>query len=110
MRLARVQIVGLLILALILGAAQCVASCAADSCKPSAPPCHRHSAPNHVTAASCTQDFLLPDAHALPHVAPIGFVAVNFEVANPFVVASILAQREFSPPSPSFSSPTILRL
>jgi hypothetical protein len=104
----RVHLVTLLILALIFGAAQCVASCTGDSLKPSVPPCHQHQAPGHATSAACTLDSLVPDAQASPsaHIATIVFAAPTVESAHWFVVAEIFTSPVFSPPTP----PNILRI
>jgi hypothetical protein len=104
----RVHVVTLLILALIFGAAQCVASCTGDSLKPRVPPCHQHQAPGHATSAPCTLDSLLPDAQASPlaHIAVIGFAAAVVESAHVFVVDEILTSAAFSPPLSS----SILRI
>src|SRR5579862_661610 len=99
----RVHLVALLILALIFGAAQCVASCTGDSLKPSVPPCHQHQAPGHATSAACTLDSLLPDAQASPlvHFAVIGFAAPTVESEHWIAVAEIFTSPAFSPPTPS---------
>ena len=58
--MTQVQLTIVLILTLVFGAAQCVASCAAISCHDAnVPPCHKqHQTIDH---RSCGLDFLRPD-------------------------------------------------
>src|ERR1700722_12925967 len=88
MRASRVQIVALLIVALIFGAAQCLASCAADGGRSPAPPCHQHPAPSHQLAALCGHDFLVPDSHRLSggHAAAVAFHPPTVRTAPSFIV------------------------
>src|ERR1700678_621609 len=112
MRARRFQIVALLIVTLIFGAAQCIKTCTAQSCSSPEPPCHRHSAPDHDTSASCVPDSLVPDTHGLSfaHVMTVGLVVPTVQSAPLFVVVDALAAPAFSPPSPPVYSSTILRI
>src|ERR1700733_3749243 len=115
MSVPRVQVMALLVMTLILGAVQCVASCAGDDCNSAAPPCHQshhHPAPSHATSRACTQDFLLPDAPASPlmDIATIGFAAPIVPGAQLFKVTGIFTSPASSPPVPSLSSSSILRI
>ncbi len=94
---ARVQLVALLIATLIFSAAHCVASCAAESCKPAPPPCHQHK-----LAASCAYDFLVPDAHGLPTTSAIAIhlpVTLTVPSTPLFIAIETGPFADFSPPS-----------
>jgi hypothetical protein len=112
MSASRVQLVALLIVTLLFGALQCVASCAVEDCSSAVPPCHQHHAPSQETSAACTHDFLLPNVQASPldHIATIGFVALAVSNVRLLVVDEIVASPAFSPPSPYLSSSSILRI
>jgi|ERR1700677_2028328 hypothetical protein len=97
----RLQLVVLLIATLIFSAAQCVASCAAESSKPAPPPCHQHSAPGHQLAASCASDFLVPDAHreSTAYVIAIGLpITLTVASAPLFIALETTPFADFSPP------------
>jgi hypothetical protein len=99
---ARVQFIALLIATLVSSAAHCVASCAAESVKPAPPPCHQHSAPGHELAASCTSDFLVPDAHRslTTYAIAIGLPVMLTVRSTPLFIAVETPQfADFSPPS-----------
>jgi hypothetical protein len=99
---ARVQFVALLIATLVFSAAQCVASCAAESSKPASPPCHQHSAPGHELAASCAPDFLVPDAHRSPTIYAIAIhlpVMLTVRSTPLFIAVETPPFADFSPPS-----------
>jgi len=112
MRASRVQVVTLLVVALIFGAVQCVASCVSEIPSSSVPPCHQHPAPSKAVSADCTHDFVLPDVQAssLAHIATIAFAAPAVPCARAFIVNEIFTSQALSPPDPSLSSSTILRL
>jgi hypothetical protein len=98
---ARVQLVALLIATLLCGAAQCMATCATDSFKPAAPPCHQRQAPSHELAASCGHDFLVPDAHRSPAAnwIAIGEPGLTLRITPRFVAVESVPFQNFSPPS-----------
>jgi hypothetical protein len=112
MRASRIQVVTLLVVALIFGAVQCVASCVSESASNSVPPCHRHQAPSKAVSADCTHDFLLPDAQAssLAHIATIALAAPALPCTQAFIITKIFIAPALSPPDPSLSSSTILRI
>jgi hypothetical protein len=112
MRAPRIQVVALLVLALIFGAVQCVASCASESPSTGGPPCHGHPVPSHAVGADCTHDFLLPDVQtsSLAHIATIAFAAPAVPCAHLIIATEIVVTPALSPPDPSFSSSIILRL
>lgn len=98
---ARVPFVALLIATLLCSAAQCMATCATDSFKPAAPPCHQHPAPSHELAASCGHDFLVPDAHrsSTANWIAIGEPGLTLQIAPLFVAIESAPFENFSPPS-----------
>src|ERR1039458_4385087 len=104
-QMRRTHFVFLLILALVFSAVQCLASCAAESCGSTVPPCHQHSTPHHETSNACSHDFLIADAHGS---SPIRTIAIG-PVADSFVT-EIWVTADFSPPELSPSSPSILRI
>ena len=118
MRAAHLQVVALLIVALIFGATQCVASCAAEGCGPTLPPCHQHSAPGHATASACTQDFLVPDTHGallahgavLAHATGIQFAAPASQIAPALIVADHRLAPSLLPLDLPHSLSSILRI
>src|SRR5579862_7328881 len=112
MRAPRAQLVALLILTLILGAVQCVASCTVESCNSSAPPCHQHSMPSHMVSSDCAHEFLLPDAHGSQpiHSATSAFVAPAVEIAHSFIGTESLTSQAFSPPDLSSVATSVLRI
>ena len=104
----RVHLVALLIVTLMFSAGQCVVTCAADGPHPVVPPCHQHKTPVHETSADCGHDFLLPDAHH--HMASSGLAQPIVENTLSFVVIVTSAALVFSPPNPSLTSSSILRI
>jgi hypothetical protein len=103
MRAPRIQVVALLILALMFGAVQCVASCVSESPSTGVPPCHRHTVPSHAVAADCAHDFLLPDVQtsSLAHIATNAFAAPAVQCAQVYTVSEIFTAADFSPPEPA---------
>jgi len=94
---ARIQLVALLIATLIFSAAQCMASCAAESSKPALPPCHQHK-----VVVSCAYDFLVPDANRLPITYALAIpLPVMLTVASTplFIAVETTPSADFSPPS-----------
>src|SRR5581483_393803 len=99
----RAHFVVLIVAALLFGAAQCVASCAAQGCpSPAPPPCHQHSSPQqHHVAAGCTFEFLLPDSPvAAPDISAAGVavMSVDFVVIGDSATAAPLAPADSPPP------------
>jgi len=109
MRASRIQLVALLIVALTLGVAQCMATCAAEGCGPAVPPCHQQ---HHGTSRICAQDFQLPDVHVSPliHIAAVSVIVPAEQDACSFRVAQIPPAFSLSPPNPSLSTSSILRI
>jgi hypothetical protein len=100
----------LLLFALTFAALQCVASCAAADYNSTLPPCHQHQ--HHGTSNACPHDFQLPDVHR----SSIGLDTANAVLppgiaAMPSFIVTVIARTPASsPPDPSLSSSTILRL
>src|ERR1700722_4836463 len=112
MRVARAQVVAMLILALIFGALQCTAACAADDCNSALPPCHQHEGPSHGVTAACPHDFLLPDTKGPERIqlATFAFGAPVVRSAHLQISSEIRVSPAFSPPAEPPSSSSILRL
>lgn len=111
-RVPRIQLVALLIVALILGTTQCLASCAAEGSSSPVPPCHRQQTPHHAIAPACGQDFLIPDAHRLPtgHATVVAFLPPVIHASHGFMLAETPTLPAFSPPEPLLSTSSILRI
>jgi hypothetical protein len=111
-RAHRIQLVVLLIVALIVGATQCLASCAAEGSSSPAPPCHRQQTPHHAIAPACGQDFLIPDAHRLPtgHATVVAFLPPVSQATYELMLAEPFISPAFSPPERFPSTPSILRI
>jgi hypothetical protein len=107
---SRVSIVAFLIVAVIFGAAQCMALCVAQDCNSAAPPCHQHH--RHATSASCAQDFQLPDIHrsSTGLDRAVAFLPPAIQIKPSVAVIAISRTAAFSPPDSSLSSSTILRI
>src|ERR1700733_14852268 len=112
MRVSRLQLVALLIVALIFGAAQCLASCAAEGSRSAVPPCHQHQVPHHELAASCGHDFLVPPAHRLSagHAATVALLRPALQQAPSFIVAAAPWALALAPPGSSPALSTNLRI
>src|SRR5579863_595733 len=112
MTVRRVQLAVLLTLVLIFGAVQCLASCAADDCNSTAPPCHQHHQHHQVSPSACNQDFQLPDAHraSAPIATAVALLPTASQVAPSLAVIAISRVPAFSPPDSPPASSTILRL
>jgi hypothetical protein len=90
----------ILVLALVVGGVQCVASCTSDVCLPKAPPCHKHKAPS---VSSCSHELVLERAQTAPVAGAVpvaGEPVLQETIAGFFAVALVVpfTSRTASPP------------
>src|SRR5437867_8330990 len=114
------KIAALFAVALVAGNSQCLAACASEHCRPAeAPPshCHHKSTPDkeQPTSAPCSHDITIVDTSAKTVSAtPEQVWAVTYDIplvsAAPPLSFHKWVNAESSPPTPSLSSISILRI
>ena len=106
--MSQVKLTIVMILALVFGTAQCVASCTAVSCHDATvPPCHKHH--QTVDHQTCGQDFLRPDALSVRD-ASVAVPVAPIEIGSGAIVYGMISEVVPSPPGSNPSPFEILRI